>query len=545
MKKVLIIVASAVVLVLLIGVVLVSVIDVNRYRPMLESDLTAAMGRKVQMGDIHLSIFSGGASVGDFSIADDPAFSHGPFLTAKELTVGVNLLPLIFSKRLEVRSFSVKDPQVTLLRSPSGTWNYSSLGAAAKKASSNAATDLSVEKLAILNGTIVVGVAGGKTKSKIYNHVDLDAGGLSSTAQFPFKLSAKTPGEGTVNVEGKAGPLNQSDASLTPLNATIEVSHFNLASSGFVDPASGIGGTLDFKGSVASNGEQLNAKGTARIEKLKAAPGGVPAPVPVTVDYATVYQLKRQTGVVSQGDVHIGKALALLSGNYSATSESVTVQMKLDGKSMPVHDLEGFLAVVGVILPPGSLLNAGTLEMNLILAGPVDHLTITGPINLSDARLAGFNAGSKLGALGVFAGISGKGGSDTEIKTLTATVHADPAGIDTDDLNAFLPSIGTVMGKAKISPTGQLDCKMVARLKAGDDPIGGMASRASPFGGGSKGGIPFMIQGTTSNPIFLPDIGGMVENVAKNPVGAVTAPASAAAGAVKGLFGKKKSNPPQ
>jgi len=54
-----------------------------------------------------------------------------------------------------------------------------------------------------------------------------------------------------------------------------------------------------------------------------------------------------------------------------------------------------------------------------------------------------------------------------------------------------------------------------------------------------------MIQGTTSNPIFLPDIGGMVGNVAKNPVGAVVAPASAAAGAVKGLFGKKKSNPPQ
>jgi hypothetical protein len=83
----------------------------------------------------------------------------------------------------------------------------------------------------------------------------------------------------------------------------------------------------------------------------------------------------------------------------------------------------------------------------------------------------------------------------------------------------------------------------VAKLSAGGDVLGGVASRVSPFGGGSSGGIPFKIEGTTSNPIFLPDIGGMMGNVAKNPAGVVTSPASAAVGGVKGLFGKKKSNP--
>jgi AsmA protein len=548
-KKLLIIAASVVVLLLLIALVLPSLIDVNKYRPMLESDLTTAMGRKVQIGNIRLSIFSGGASVGDLSIADDPAFSHGSFLTAKELTVGVNLLPLIFSKKLEVRSFKVTDPQVALLRSPSGTWNYSSLGgSAAKKSPSKggsltAATDLSVDTLAISNGTIVVGVAGGKGKAKIYNNVNLEASDLSMTTQFPFKLSAKTPGGGTVKVEGKAGPVNQSDASLTPLDATIDVSNFDLASTGFVDPASGIGGTLDFKGSVASNGERLNAKGTVKISKLKATPAGTPATVPVTVDYATEYELKRQTGVLSQGDVHIGKALARLNGSYNVVGESATLQMKLNGQGMPVPDLEGVLPAVGVMLPSGASLKTGSLEMNLALSGSVDRLMITGPVNLSDAKLAGFNAGSKLGALGAFTGLAGKGGSDTEIKTLSTNVRVDPSGTHAEDLNVVVPSIGSMTGNANISPTGHLDCKMVAKLTAGGDVIGGVVSHVLPFGGGSQGGIPFKIEGTTANPIFLPDIGGMMGNVAKNPAGPLTSPATGATDAVKGLFGKKKSNP--
>jgi AsmA protein len=543
-KKLLMIAASVVVLLLHIAFVLPSMIDVNKYRPTLESDLTTAMGRKVQVGNIRLSIFSGGASVDDLSVADDPAFSHGSFLTAKQLTVGVNLLPLIFSKKLEVRSFKVTDPQVTLLRSPSGSWNYSSLSSAAAKKSpskgesSKSATDLSVEKLTISGGTIVVGTAGGKVKPKIYNNVDLEASDLSTTTQFPFKVSAKTPGGGTVKVEGKAGPLNPNDASLTPFNATIDVSHLDLASTGFVDPAAGIGGTLEFNGGVTSDGERIRAKGTVKIEKLRAAPASTPATVPVSVDYTTEYELKGQRGVLSEGGVRIGKALARLNGSYSMASESPTLQMKLNGQAMPVPDLEGVLPAVGVTLPSGASLKSGTLEVNLTLSGPVEHLTITGPVNLSDAKLAGFNAGSKLGALGSFAGLGGKGGSDTEIKTLTTNLRVDPSGTHAEDLNVVVPSIGSMTGNANISPTGQLDCKMVAKL-SGDNLVGGMTSRVPGLGGGSQGGIPFKVTGTTSNPVFLPDIGG----IAKNPMGAAGAPAGAAAGAVKGLFGKKKSTP--
>ena len=49
----------------------------------------------------------------DLSISDDPKFSSGPFLTAKKVRVGVELMPLIFSKQLNVTEISIVNPQVT------------------------------------------------------------------------------------------------------------------------------------------------------------------------------------------------------------------------------------------------------------------------------------------------------------------------------------------------------------------------------------------------------------------------------------------------
>ncbi len=52
--------------------------------------------RQVKMGDLSLSIFSGSVSADNISIADDPAFSKEPFVTAKSLKVGVEVPSLIF-----------------------------------------------------------------------------------------------------------------------------------------------------------------------------------------------------------------------------------------------------------------------------------------------------------------------------------------------------------------------------------------------------------------------------------------------------------------
>jgi AsmA protein len=561
MKKVLIVVGVVIVLLIAIVAVLPLFINVNRFKPTLESDLTGALGRQVEIGNIQLSILSGGVTVDNVSIADDPAFSRSPFLTAKELTVGVQIFPLIFSKKLEVNSFTISDPQVSVLRGPSGTWNFSSLGAAhpqpavatntpatnagaAPGSSSASATDISVQKLKISNGTIVIGTAGAHGSTQTYRDVNLQASDLSRVSQFPLKLTAKTPGGGTITLDGNAGPIGTGDASLTPFTAKLNAEHFDLASTGFVDPSSGVAGIVNLASSFSSNGGQISSQGTVKTERIRLVAAGSPSTVPVNLDYTTNYDMKRQAGKLTQGDVHIGNALAHLIGTYDTSGASTTVQMKLDGQAMPVADLEGVLPAAGVTLPSGASLRSGTLNMDLALSGPVDKLVIAGPVNLSNATLAGFDLKSKLGALGSFAGLGGGSGSDTTIQKLSADMRVDPAGTRADNLDLVVPSIGTITGNGVISSAGQLDCKMVAKLSASGGAAGAAASTLSSFAGGGKsqGGIPFRIQGTTSKPIFIPDVGAMAGNMLKGAtgVGGNKNPAGAVQGIVGGLFGKKK-----
>ena len=555
-KKTLIIVGAIVALLLIVILMLPSLIDANRFKPEIQTKLGTALGRNVQIGNIKLSIFSGGVVVDDVAISDDPAFSSSQFLAAKELTVGVHLIPLIFSKQLEVESVTVKDPQVTLLRNSAGVWNYSSMGGASKsgaKPSSSASSSgaLSIGKIEITNGKISVGTVGSRAKPLVYQDVNLTVTDLSYTSQFPFKLSAKDPSNGAVKVEGKAGPIDQTDASLTPLNATIDVQHLDLAASGgFLSPSSGIAGLVDFNGSLTSDGKQMSSKGTVKTTKLKLSAAGSPSTVPVNVDYDADYQLKPQSGVLKQGDIHVGKALARLTGAFNVAGETASVGMKLNGQAMPVPDLEGVLPAVGVTLPSGAALKTGSLDANLAINGPVDKLVITGPINLTNGTLAGFSLSSKLGALGSFTGLGGGNkSSDTVIQSLTATVRVEPAGTHAQNLNLVVQSIGTITGDANVDAAGKLDCKMVAHLA---DAMGGVTQIASlPSGGGGKGnsggGIPFRITGTTSNPIFVPDVAGMAGDIAKGGAASMlnggkgaTGAAGGAAGALGGLLGKKK-----
>lgn len=568
MKKPLLVIGGIVLLLLIILLCLPLFINANQFKPTLESKLTTALGRQVTIGDIKLAIFSGGVTVSDIAISDDPKFSKSPFLTAKSLTVGVELMPLIFHKQVNVESITIDSPDVSLIHGPGGKWNYSTLGGSSPStpaSSSSSPGALSVKKLEIKNGKIVVSGMGSSQKPSTYSEVNLEASDLSYTTQFPFKLTAKGPGNADFKVEGKAGPINAADSANTPMSATVDLQHLDLATTGFIDPASGIAGILDFKGDLNSDGKQMNSKGTIKVTKLKASAAGSPSTVPVNLDYTTVYTLESQTGVLSQGDIKIGNAVQHLTGTYDLANEPTKINMKLNAQGMPLGDLEGFLPAVGVVLPSGSKLEGGTLSANLSITGPVDKPTIAGPVNFSNTKLAGFSLKQKLGALGSFAGLGGGGGgNDTEIQTLSANIKNDPSGTNFDSLNLVLPAIGTVTGKGTVSASGQLNLKMVANLAGGlgkgmgavtglaggaTNGLGGAlgaltgGSARNSGGGGSSGGIPFMITGTTSAPVVVPDVAGLAGGIAKGaiPTGiGKGGAAGAATGALGGLLGHKK-----
>lgn len=558
MSRKIIYIIGGVIAVLLLGLVLLPfLINVNQFRPQIEAVADSALNRKVTLGDIGLSIFSGGVTVQDISVSDDPAFGNSPFLTAKSVSVGVELMPLVFSRALHVTSLTINEPEVTLIRSASGTWNFSTLGAAGAKtpaasgaadakaqlasapsANASAETDVSVQRLRLANGKILIGDVGSAARRE-YDGVNLDASDLSYTTQFPFQLTAKTPGNGTLKLSGKAGPLNQTDAQQTPVEASLDLENFDATASGFVDPASGIAGVLNFTASLNSDGQKVDSKGKVQASKVQLVRGGSPASKALAVDYDTDYDLKTQTGTLKQGDVHIGTALAHLTGTYGRSGEAISIQMKLTGQNMPAADLETMLPALGVTLPSGTSLQSGTLNADLTIGGPVDRLVTTGHVSLSNAKLVGFDLGAKMGGLSSLAGLPK--GSDTIIQTFSSDVRVAPEGIRTDNLNIVVPAIGSMTGSGTISAKQELDYKMVAKLSNSASPLGGIAKLASA--GSGTGGIPFKIQGTTSNPSFVPDLAGMTSGLTK---GIATAPtqipgAQNLGGAVGGLFGKKKN----
>src|SRR5271168_2474624 len=106
-------------------------VNINTFKPVIENQLTTALGRQTKLGDLSLSILSGTVVARDLTIADDPKFSNQPSLTAKELRIGVQMMPLIFHRQILVNSLEIDSPQIHLVHSASGAWNFSTIGQSA------------------------------------------------------------------------------------------------------------------------------------------------------------------------------------------------------------------------------------------------------------------------------------------------------------------------------------------------------------------------------------------------------------------------------
>jgi AsmA protein len=545
MKRILKIVGIVVAVVIVILIAIPFIINVNSFRPKIEAAASDALGRPVTVGNLGLSLLTGSVRADNISIAEDPAFGRSPFVTAKSLKVGVEMMPLIFSKEINVTEITLDQPQITLLKTAGGKWNFSSLGGnSAKKApaqpsSSSASPNLSVGKLSVTDGMLIVGKANSTAKPHVYNQVNITVTNFSQTSQFPFSLTVKLPAGGSADISGQAGPISATDAAKTPFDAKVKVNGMDILASGFIDPASGIAGLANFDGTLNSNGTTAKAVGTFTGNKLKLSPKGSPAPTTVVVKHTVDVNLDDDSGTVTQGDVNIGKAVAHLTGTFKTQGETQVLNMKLDAPNMPVEELESLLPALGVVLPSGSQLKGGTLSASLAIVGPIDKLVITGPVRLANTKLTGFDLGQKLGALSAFAGKS-VSNPDTTIQNFSTDAHLSPEGTRADNLNLTVPAIGVITGAGTVSPAGALAFKMLANLQ------GGMAGGLAQVAGGGKG-IPFSIAGTTSKPEFVPDLKGMAGGLAGGALQGVLSgskagggKAGSAADALGGLLGKKK-----
>jgi AsmA protein len=347
--------------------------------------------------------------------------------------------------------------------------------------------------------------------------VTIEVTNFSFTSSFPFKMTAQLPADGSLKLEGKAGPIDANNAARTPLDAKVTVQRMNLAESGFVDPAAGISGVADYEGTVNSDGHEAKTSGKLTASNLQVVKKGSPAGKPVQVTYSVTHDLAKETGSVPQCEIAMGKAIAHLNGTYDGHGKVTSIHMKLNGEGMPVDDLEAMLPALGVILPPKSTLKGGTLNTTMAIEGPVDKLVTVGTVRLENSSLANFNLGSKLSAISA---LSGKNtGNDTTIQNFSSDVRVAPEGTKADNINLTVPAIGVVTGGGTVSPANELAFKLNAAV-------------------GGLGTIPLMVTGTTSDPKFTPDMKGMATGLLKG-LSNGTAGQQNPVNNVMGLFKKK------
>ena len=531
MKRILKILGIVVVLLIVVVIAIPFFIDANAFKPKLESELTDALGRQVRVGNLSLSLFSGAVSADTISIADDPKFSNAPFVEAKSLKVGVEMMPLIFSRVINITEVTLNDPQISLVKSENGErWNFSSLGGgnasapapaghatAAEKPAEKAENkpspehaapaegaptksptgsnpNLTVAKLNVNNGRLTISKANSTEPPRVYDKVNIEVTNFSFTSSFPFSMTGDLPAGGSMKLNGSAGPIDADNAALTPLNAKISVQKMNLATSGFIDPAAGIAGIADLDGNLVSDGKEAKLGAKLTASNLKVVQKGSPAGRPVDVNLAIVHNLAKENGEITQGDVSMGKAVAHLTGSYDAHGKVTSVHLKLSGNGMPVDDLEAMLPAVGVVLPPKATLKGGDLNVNTVSSGPVNDIVTTGTVKLENTQLANFNLGEKLSAISALGGKST--GNDTTIQNFSSDVKTSPAGTVANNINLNIPAIGLLTGDGSVSPSNELAFKMKAA-------VAGMT-------------VPFGVGGTASDPKFTPDVKGLATGLLQN-----------------------------
>ena len=539
------IVAAALGAIILIVAAIPLFVNINTFKPIIENQLTTALGRQVKLGELSLSLLSGTVEARNFEVADDPQFSSEPFVTATVLRIGVQMRPLVFHRQILIESLEIEAPQIHLVHAANGAWNFSTLGR-------NAATQtqalkqpsipkLTVDSLRIRDGHARVenlsarGAPLVSQVSQVIDKIDLAVEDFAVGKQFPFTLSAALPAGATLTMTGKAGPINPQDVAKTSFDAQLALRHFDPVAAGLVDKSAGISVLADIDAHTVSDGSSVNSNGTVHTQHLQLRPDAMPAPKPIDVTYNATHNLSDNTGQLQDAAFQTGKLEAHVSGTYSLQPGDTTVDLKLAGEQLPINELQTLFPAVGVKLPNGSVLQGGTLTTHLNIAGPLQAVVISGPAALANTRLSGFNPSSQL--KGIVAVATGDTGNITNIQALSVQLQVTKEGIRATNIFLSMPSIGDAVGSGTVSPTGALNFKLKMKVDTSRG-LGGKAAGLLSVVNGTAGktaseaastGLPVTITGTSSKPVITPDVGGMMKSHGQHLTNKLTS-----------LFGGKK-----
>ncbi len=527
--------AAVVVVLAAIVVITPFLVNAETFRPLLEREISGAVGRQVTLGHLSFSLLSGSLTAKAIRVADNPAFQSGPFLQAKAFKISLSVGALLFRRKLNIKSFVAESPVIRLVSNRQGIWNFSTLGQARRQAPANSsrggsASNAVVGDLRIRNGTVIVSSAPATGAPFVYRKVNVTVQNLSYQQPMPFSISADLPGSGRLRLSGSAGPINRQNAMATPLSASLAIQHFDPVRAGVLPASEGITMIIDAAAQAHSDGKRLTGSGRASAANWRFASGGTPAAKPLQVHFQVRENLPAANATapaviqVRQLTLSAGTAQAQVTGSLRGGGQAYELELNLAAPNLPIEQLEAFLPAFGIRLPRGSSLQGGTLNANLAIGGTTTAPVISGPVAVANTRLAGFDLGAKIQGLQLLRSMS----PATQIRALRANVQSNLSVTRLTNLVADMPAIGTMTGSGTMSSSGALNFHLVAKLAQSSRAETAASQAATRLGGiaGSllhtviSGGVPLIVTGNASDPQIRADVKALAPGGKKsNPFG--------------------------
>ncbi|MBI4465108.1 MAG: hypothetical protein HY647_10425 [Acidobacteria bacterium] len=103
------------------------VVSLNRWRGAIAAGLTESLGRPVQIGEVHLTLWGRpGLEIANVSVEEAPGFGIEPFARMESLQATL-ALPLFWSGGMRFSSLVFVHPSLNVVRNESGEWNLGTL----------------------------------------------------------------------------------------------------------------------------------------------------------------------------------------------------------------------------------------------------------------------------------------------------------------------------------------------------------------------------------------------------------------------------------
>ena len=392
MRKIAIVIGIVVVVIVLAVGIFVATFNPNDYRGTVQTKLEQQLGRKVTLGNMELGLFPLRFRVYNLAIADDPRFGTRAFVQTQELSVSVDLLPLL-SKSVQINSLALERPSVEMIKNAEGVWNFASIGQKTPAAapSSSSQQQFSLGELAINDGVVAITDQQDRKPRAVYDHINLKLTDFAPDSPFNLDASVHLPGAGNqeVSLKGKGGPLSHANPAATPFKGTLDLKGVEIAglqkflqSPALVNTDGVLSGHTD----IASESGKLSANGQMDLEKPRLH--GIDVGYPIKLDYDVSDDLTNDLLRINKGAIKLGPTPLSVTGTVNTKPTPAQLDLNLKATNVTVAEIARLAAAAGTAFAPGTTVT-GQINADIKAQGAADKPALNGTIVANNIQVSG------------------------------------------------------------------------------------------------------------------------------------------------------------